>query len=87
MEKCKVEARFGLGRGHGAIGEAGDARRVEKEAAVGLKSQGLDGADDDFGSAVLVGDVDGARAIFVVQPRVGAHQLEPLLLLDPAASP
>lgn len=37
--------------------------------------------DDNLGGALLIGDVDGPRAILVVEPRVGPNQLAALLAL------
>lgn len=93
VQEGQVEAGLGLGARHVAVAaaaaaaEAGDARRVQEQPAMGLKGQRLGGRDDHLGRAAAIGHVYGARAVLVVQPRVGADQLQALLPLQPPPMP
>ena len=87
VQEGQVEARFRLSRGDSAIAETGHLGRVEEEATMCLEGEGFRGTDNDFGSAVLIGDVDGPRAVLVEEPGIGAQELSALLSLAPSALP
>jgi hypothetical protein len=79
VEECQIEAGFRLrwrteGRCGSAAGKTGSARRVQKEAAMGIERGGFCRMDDNFRRRVPVGHIYDTRAIFSSQARILAQK-------------
>lgn len=87
MKKGEVEPRLRLDGWDMVIAQARHSRWVKKQSAMRFKCERFCAGDDHLGCAILVRNVDGARTVLVMQPRVGAHQLPSLLSFGSLALP
>lgn len=87
MEKGEIQAGLCLRRravsgSGGTTADAGDARRSQKQASMGVKGGGPRGVDDDFGCRVALWDIDDALSSFAPQSTVFPDQGSSLKLVS-----
>lgn len=87
MQEGEVKTGLCLGRWNMVISQARYPRWIQEQSTMGFKSERLGARDDDLGCSILVGYVDSARPVLVMKPRVGAHQLQSLLLFGTFSFP
>jgi hypothetical protein len=90
VQKGQIQPWLRLRRWHlglRVVGQAGRARGLQEEAAVGIEGGGFGGVYDDLGGRVSVRHVNGPRAILATETGVSAQQVPAGLSIGAALLP